>query len=64
MAPQFALEVGLGADYAELGLISLRKFDVNDRDQMTKIVMSCVGTKFTDRFGNLLVGKLVSIVQA
>lgn len=28
--------------------------DINDREQMMKIVNSCIGTKFTSRFGTLL----------
>ena len=28
--------------------------DVNDRDQMLKIIASCIGTKFTSRFGMLM----------
>ena len=28
--------------------------DVNDHEQMLKIVMSCIGTKFTNRFGSLM----------
>mmetsp|Transcript_35197 Transcript_35197/g.99643 ORF Transcript_35197/g.99643 Transcript_35197/m.99643 type:complete len:218 (+) Transcript_35197:145-798(+) len=28
--------------------------DVNNRDQMVKIVMSCIGTKFTSRYGTLM----------
>ena len=28
--------------------------DVNDRSQMLKIVNSCIGTKFTNQFGDLM----------
>ena len=28
--------------------------DVDDRDQMLKIISSCIGTKFTSRFGTLM----------
>jgi len=28
--------------------------DINDRDQMVKIVLSCIGTKFTSRYGTLM----------
>ena len=28
--------------------------DVEDTDQMLKIISSCIGTKFTSRFGNLV----------
>jgi T-complex protein 1 subunit gamma len=28
--------------------------DVHDREQMVKIVNSCIGTKFTQRFGSLI----------
>ena len=34
--------------------------DVNNRDQMLKIVNSCLGTKFTNRFGDLMAVSLVS----
>ena len=32
--------------------------DVNDRSQMLKIVNSCIGTKFTNQFGNLMAVRL------
>ena len=28
--------------------------DINDRGQMLKIIASCIGTKFTSRFGSLM----------
>ena len=28
--------------------------DTNDREQMLKIIASCIGTKFTSRFGSLM----------
>ena len=28
--------------------------DINDREEMLKIVDSCIGTKFTHRFGTLI----------
>ena len=28
--------------------------DINDREQMLKIIASCIGTKFTSRFGTLM----------
>ena len=28
--------------------------DTNDREQMLKIIASCIGTKFTSRFGTLM----------
>ena len=28
--------------------------DVHDRDQMLKLVNSCIGTKFTNQFGDLM----------
>lgn len=28
--------------------------DTNERDQMLKIIASCIGTKFTSRFGTLM----------
>jgi len=28
--------------------------DINDRGQMLKIIASCIGTKFTSRFGTLM----------
>lgn len=28
--------------------------DVNDRDAMLKVVQSCIGTKYTSRFGSLM----------
>ena len=28
--------------------------DVDDTEQMLKIISSCIGTKFTSRFGNLV----------
>jgi T-complex protein 1 subunit gamma len=34
--------------------------DVNDRDQMLKIIASCIGTKFTSRFGMLMPVRPVS----
>ena len=30
------------------------KIDTNNKEQMMKIVSSCIGTKFTSRFGTLL----------
>lgn len=30
------------------------RIDTNDKEQMMKIVNSCIGTKFTSRFGTLL----------
>lgn len=32
--------------------------DVNDKSQMLKIVNSCIGTKFTNQFGNLMAVRL------
>jgi T-complex protein 1 subunit gamma len=28
--------------------------DINDREQMLKIIASCIGTKFTSRFGTIM----------
>ena len=37
--------------------------DVNNHEQMLKIVMSCIGTKFTSRFGTLMaVGSAISLL--
>ena len=46
----------LMASIASLQIINDLSFplDVNDRDQMVKIVMSCIGTKFTSRYGTLM----------
>ncbi|KAL6775915.1 CCT3 [Auxenochlorella protothecoides x Auxenochlorella symbiontica] len=37
--------------------------DVQDRDQMLKIVNSCIGTKFTQRLGNLVADLALDAVQ-
>ena len=37
--------------------------DVNDRDQLSKIVNSCIGTKFTQRFGDLITNLAIDAVQ-
>ena len=37
--------------------------DVNDRSQMSKIVNSCIGTKFTQRFGDLIANLAIDAVQ-
>ena len=33
--------------------------DINDRGQMLKIIASCIGTKFTSRFGTLMPARAV-----
>lgn len=35
--------------------------DINNREQMLNIVQSCIGTKFTTRFGTLMAVRLVSM---
>lgn len=37
--------------------------DVEDREQMSKIVNSCIGTKFTQRFGDLISSLAIDAVQ-
>ena len=37
--------------------------DVNDRNQMLNIVNSCIGTKFTQRFGNLIAELAIEAVS-
>ena len=37
--------------------------DINDRGQMLKIIASCIGTKFTSRFGTLMPARAVHITK-
>lgn len=33
--------------------------DIDDREQMLKIIASCIGTKFTSRFGTLMPVRMI-----
>ncbi len=37
--------------------------DINDRGQMLKIIASCIGTKFTSRFGTLMPARGASLAR-
>ena len=37
--------------------------DINNREQMLKIIASCIGTKFTSRFGTLMPVRAVQVPE-